>query len=411
MLNEAESSRRRELQRRAFAPGGGLTDAEAAELRELSARVVAQEPSAPERTPALAPERSSAPAPERSSVPAGERPSAPAPERPSDAAADRARIPDPGPPRGAAEAEGTHASPSEDRPPPRPVASDPGEEGSSSGAGKPRARHRRPEIPVLILSSLVAVLLGLGAGWLAFHRSDGRPAMTDAQRETLVQLDSSDEFDAGSVVLVGTKHGAEAWYATKDAAESECLVLIAEESRQTACQTAGEANSFGLQASLGTQLDGEHHMIWALLLEDASGQRVAVIQRELTPEGGYDWRSQYDGRDLEIAEYLDANGYPGDQLQLVGYDDTLPVWMTFDGEKFCMLVAEPTALRAEACSTFDSGRGGRLDMGTDRGTYQLDLSENLEPRLTIIRTPESIVCDVDSGYCGSVDDKTGEPSG
>ena len=35
MLDEAKSSRRRELQRRAYAAGGGITEAEHAELREL----------------------------------------------------------------------------------------------------------------------------------------------------------------------------------------------------------------------------------------------------------------------------------------------------------------------------------------------------------------------------------------
>src|SRR5690554_4443380 len=38
MLDAAEAARRRELHHRAFAPGGALSDAETAELRELESR-------------------------------------------------------------------------------------------------------------------------------------------------------------------------------------------------------------------------------------------------------------------------------------------------------------------------------------------------------------------------------------
>ncbi|MEV7631586.1 hypothetical protein AB0N64_04155 [Microbacterium sp. NPDC089318] len=370
MLNEAESSRRRELQRRAFAAGGGVSEAELGELRELDARAAA--PPATTAQPPIA-----APAP-TDSVPEPETVTA-EPLAPEPASA-----------------------PLDDTP--APVES--------------TAPRRRPRIPVLVLSVIVAVLLGVGLGWLAFGRGAGGHAMTDAQRATLVQLDSSDEFDPGSIEFVGAKHGVEAWYATKDLDEDECLVLVAAdetaaaaEDRRTSCQKTDEPDTFGLQANLELTVDGERVMIWAVLLDDADGERVTVIQREvLADDGTYDWRSQYSGPELVIAEFLDASGYDGDSLQLIGWDDTTPVWMTFDGAKFCMLVAEPTALIGEACASFDSAAGGRLDLSTDRGVYQLNLTQNVDPTLTIIRTRDSVVCDVDSGYCG-VDDKTGETSG
>lgn len=383
MPDAGAEARRRELQRRAFAPDGGLTDAEAAELRDLSARVVA--PPAPE--PAPEPDRlHEEPASRRSEV-------ASTFERAVDGAGS------------AADAE-------------------PLVEGSTRATSDPAPR--RPGIPILVLSALVAVLLGVGVGWLAFGRGDGAHPMTDAQRKTLVALDAADEFDPGSVVLTGAKHGIEAWYATKTADDTECLVLIATaeagdargaddktgvEGRQTVCQKRDEPNTFGLQANLELTVDGERAMIWAVLLEDADGERVTIIQREvLADDGTYDWRGQYSGRDLEIAEFLDSSGYDGNALQLIGRDDSIPIWMTFNGSQFCMLVAEPTALRAEGCADFDSSKGGSLELGTDRGIYQLNLTQNAEPTLTIIRTPDSIVCDVDSGYCG-VDDKTGETGG
>lgn len=386
MADAGNEARRRELQRRAFAPNGALTDAEAAELRELSARVVAPAP----RPVAASGESDSPAAPAAPAAPGA--PAAPDPVR-ADTRSDQE----------------SEAEPEE-----------------VTGRSLPDRARRMPGIPILVLSALVAVLLGVGVGWLAFGRDDGRPSMTDAQRRTLVQLDASDEFDPGSVVLTGAKHGVEAWYATKTADDSECLVLIAAqgadapstsdgaadaEGRQTVCQKTGEPDTYGLQANVELTIDGERAIVWAVLLEDIDGERVTIIQREvLADDGTYDWREQYSGRELEIAEFLDRSGYDGNALQLIGWDETIPVWMTFDGAQFCLLVAEPTALIAEGCAEFDSSNGGRLEVGTDRGIYQLNLTQNVDPRLTIIRTPESIVCDVDSGYCG-VDDKTGETGG
>lgn len=370
MPGAAGGARRRELQRRAFAPGGGLTDAEAAELRELSAPVVTPEPE---------------------------------PDEPATARAEDAL-----PVRGPADASFT-AGPADALPVQGPAGPE---------AAKSLADRRRPGIPILVFSAIVAVLLGVGAGWLAFGRGASAAPMSDAQRATLVQLDSSDEFDPGSIVLTGAKHDVEAWYATKEAGESECLVLIAAgataasaENQQTVCQKTGEANTFGLQANLDVTAEGERAVIWALLLEDVDGERATIIQREvMADDGAYDWREQYSGRELEIAEFLDASGHDGNELQLIGWDDTTPIWMTFDGVEFCMLVAEPTTVIAEGCASFDSATGGRLDLGTDDGVYQLNLTRDVEPTLTIIRTPDSIVCDVDSGYCG-IDDKTGETGG
>lgn len=380
MLNEADGSRRRELQRRAYSAGGGVSEAELAELRDLDARAA---------------------------LPGPDSTVSPEPAPPHD---------DPAPPHGdPVPVQDDPASGYEDVPPDPPASAEPAVAG--------RRRRSRLSIPILVLSVAVAVLLGVGVGWMSFGRADSRPAMTDAQRETLVQLDSSDEFDAGSVVLLGVKHGAEAWYATKDSAESECLVLVAADrasvgddpgsagGRQTACQKVDEPETFGLQANLALTIDGERVMIWAVVLDDAAGERATIIQREvMTDDDAYDWRSQYSGPELEIAEFLDASGYDGSSLQLVGWDDTMPIWMSFDGGQICMLVAEPTALIADSCAAFDTSKGARLDLGTDRGVYQLNVTQNVEPTLTIIRTPDSVVCDVDSGYCG-VDDKTGETGG
>ena len=395
MLNEAESSRRRELQRLAFAAGGGLDEVQLAELRELDARAAARSVTPP--PPAAEPQ--SAVQPPAVQPPPGVQP-------PIAAAALIDSVPEP-------ETVASESVASDQR---DPEPADAGLDDPPAPSGQ--AARRRLSTPVLVLSAIVAVLLGVGIGWLGFGRATGGHAMTDAQRATLVQLDSSNEFDPGSIEFVGAKHGVEAWYATKDLDENECLVLVADdkteaaaEDRRVSCQKKEAPEAFGLQANLELLVDDERVMVWAVLLDDADGERVSVIQRELlADDGAYDWRAQYSGLELEIAEFLDASGHDGNALQLIGWDDKTPVWMTFDGSEVCMLVAEPTALIGEACAEFDSAVGSRIEMSTDAGVYQLNLTQNVDPRLTIIRTPDSIICDTDSGYCG-VDDKTGGTGG
>ena len=396
MLNEAESSRRRELQRLAFAAGGGLDEAQLAELRELDARAAAQ-PVTP-APPAAEPESVVQPPPVVQPPSTVQPPPAVQP------------LAAPTLTDSVTELESVASQPRDPEP------ADAGLDDPQAPSGQ--TARRRLSVPVLVLSAIVAVLLGVGIGWLGFGRAAGGHAMTDAQRATLVQLDSSNEFDPGSIEFVGAKHGVEAWYATKDLDENECLVLVADdkteaaaEDRRVSCQKKEAPEAFGLQANLELLVDDERVMVWAVLLDDADGERVTVIQRELlTDDGTYDWRAQYSGLELEIAEFLDASGHDGNALQLIGWDDKTPVWMTFDGSEVCMLVAEPTALIGEACAEFDSAVGSRIEMSTARGVYQLNLTQNVEPRLTIIRTPDSIICDTDSGYCG-VDDKTGETGG
>ncbi|UNK70082.1 hypothetical protein [Microbacterium sp. H1-D42] len=370
MLDDAARARRRELEHKAYAPGGGLSDAEAEELRGLT-RPAESEPVAVTPTPAV---------------------TAPAPERPEPHERDEAPLERPPAPERAERDEGQG--------PPQPPT-------APAELAKPPRRWLAP------LAAVLTLLLGFGAGWLAFGRDGGAPAMTGAQRDVWIELQKSDDLDAGSIELVGSKYGVDAWTATKDDGELDCFFLTggsetggSERYPTPSCvQSDREGNEFGLQASASIENDDRWETVWASLIEDITGTQVLVMQRQ-DDDQEWNWRSQYSGDELPIAEFLDSKGFRGDMLQLIGYDGDVPIWLHQDAQN-CVLVATATEISAQACGGLDSARA--LDLSVPGATYSVRMTDSRGPLLTVIRTPASVVCDVDSGYCATADDKTGFP--
>lgn len=345
----ARDDRLRELQHRAFAPGGGLTDAESAELRELTR--VTSEPDAP--------------------------------------ATDKISRHDP------------------PIPPPTP---DEAEGAERTGAAPSSARRQAAASIVRVAAALVMVLLlGFGAGWLVFGQQRG-PALNTAERAQLIRIVESGRFDDGSVTFLGADGSNTAWHATQDDGAQQCIVLAVADQSANGCRPTGfDGDRFPLQAFL-TYEDGNRRVsVRALEVEDASGRPVAVIDEHAVAAGAEEWKSQYSGDDLAIAERLDGLGYDGELLTLIGHDGDIPVWFAQVGDDACVLLADSEKLTGRQCAPVDDALGGVLELVTERSTYQVDLSDTLKPSLTVIRTPPSIVCDIDSGYCASVDDRSGEP--
>ncbi|SJN26991.1 hypothetical protein FM104_05465 [Microbacterium esteraromaticum] len=447
MFDAAEASRRRELQRRAFAPGGELSDAEAVELRALNERrrqadaaVVPPSdvvpPSGAGGADAARPDAGHSDAghadgarsrAERAArARAGEtrpmgglsRASSDAPDARGDGTAVARTAADGGAAAGASRTVGTPAHTSDahinatdlragqstDGASMLPSASASGTASAptsgpaSASASAPRTRRRwlAPLAGVLIL------LLGIGVGWLAFGR-DAAPAMTAAQRDTWVDLEASNDYDAGSVELVGSQDGADVWFATKHDAKSECAVVTVGEESGQSCLAGDELNGQQqLGAGLAAETDEGTFQFWGLISKTTTGQRVAVVQRYGADEG-WGWRSQYDESELAIAEVLvAATGYAGEALQIIGYDAETPIWI-YQGAESCVLVADDQKVLAEACGLDDDST---IDLAMPDAVYVVRLT-NRGPVLTITRTPASVVCDVDSGYCATADDKTG----
>ncbi|MEJ1089310.1 hypothetical protein WDU99_13395 [Microbacterium sp. Mu-80] len=384
MYDEADGARRRELERRAYAPGGALSDAEAEELRELSRRPVVL-PLVPERpsSRSAVPERGAQRRDEgRSGTAVGD---APVPDQ-------DVRSPLPVPERGAERRdEGAPADP---------------EAPTEPDAPAPPKRRRRWLAPV---AAGAALLIGFGGGWLAFGGEDAEP-MTDAQREIWLELQASDRYDPGSVELIGAQHGVDAWHALSEDGDNECLILTGpDHDPSPACvpQNLARENPYALQASTNFEEDGAQIMVWASIIEDIHGERTVTMQRQNVSDG-WDWRSTYTEEELPIAEFLDEEGFDGNSLTLLGYDEKTPVWLS-QYNSACLLVATADEMIAQACDEPDTEQNIELQL-PDR-VYRVTMGSMRGPTLTIIRTPDPVVCDVDSGYCATADDKTGELGG
>ncbi|MGF2948826.1 hypothetical protein [Microbacterium alcoholitolerans] len=383
MPDSADGSRRRELQRRAYAPGGGLTDAEAAELQALTDRAGARRRELQRRayapggglTDAEAEELRALCTPDVVPAPVGSvNPS----ESPSEGPAEERADPVPNESPGVSE-----------DPAPDPDTTDPAPDPTNPADSRPTRRWLAP------LAAAVALLLGFGAGWLAFGRDDGL-SMTAEQRDTWVQLEGANDYDSGSVELIGAQYGVDAWHATKQEGAHECLVLTGGERRpQANCLRADrERNPYDLQMSTSLEKDGDTISIWAMLTEDAKGDAVVIMQRQNTSEG-WDWRSAYSEEELPIAEFLDASGYDGNSLQLLGYDGDLPVWL-HQYDRTCLIVASATELIAEACGELDAT--ANIDLALPGSIYSVRWTDMRGPSLTIIR----------DAAVTSIDDRTGE---
>lgn len=354
MLDEAKSSRRRELQRRAYAPGGGITEAEHAELRELDALAATAAPAEP--APAPAPERGA----ERRDGPAGPDAAARS-ERPSP------RIDGSGAGEVPAHDEISHEQVSE------PTGTD-----ATSG-------RRRPGIPILALSTLVALLIGFGGGWVLLGRSDA-PAMNAAQASALAEIEKTGRFDPGSIVYLGEKYDASVWRATSEDGAKTCLAISVADQNRFECMTPPEPDDETPFAQpIGVSIDhaeGEHHWsYWATLIDDIAGRETLLVQRH-DMSAGMDWTSQFTDEEQAQIEKIAAQGVDPRYIQIVGYDGEVPVFIS-QAMKTCVYVVDPEGDAViESCEPTDEGvfllsRGSTV--------YEVRETPSRGPVLTVVR--------------------------
>lgn len=356
MLNEAESSRRRELQRRAFAVGGGANDAELAELRELDARAAVDPVVAPATVPAA---RNSASAAEPRDPEL--RDHRPLLEHPLvehgliDAPQDAVGVPDAHEPSAPADAD---AAP----------------------------RRRRPSIPLLVLSTLIALLLGFGGGWMLLNR-DHTPAMSAEQAKAMAEIEKTARFDPGSMTYLGEQYDAALWRATSKDGEEICLAIHVIDRNGHQCMSPTDEDTPFAQP-VGVSLnrsDGDvQWSYWATLVTDITGREVLIVQR-YDMAAGFDWEAQYTEDERRYIRVLEADGVDPSSLQILGYDDDVPIFLSQDGST-CILVSDPANdAVAKACDPSD----GVYSLQVDDVRYEMHESNSRGPTLTIIRTPDS----------------------
>lgn len=260
---------------------------------------------------------------------------------------------------------------------------------------------------MLVLSTLVALVLGFGGGWMLLNRSDA-PTMTAEQASAMAEIEKTARFDPGSIVYLGEKYDASVWRATSDDGSKICVAMHIDEQNQYQCTAPPENDgSSPFTEPVGvslTRVDGEKQWAyWATLMDDISGRQVLVIQRnDMT--AGFDWESQFTDDELAQIDKLKAQGVDPMYLQVVGYDGEVPIFISQGGQT-CVYVVDPTSdVAIESC---DPDEDGAYTLSVGNTTYEVRETPSRGPMLTVVRNGG---CDAGSGYCG-VDDRTGEPSG
>ncbi|UNK70083.1 hypothetical protein [Microbacterium sp. H1-D42] len=349
-LTDRGAARRRELQRRAFTPGGGLSDAEAAELRELDAAEAARAQAASlgaERDPHAAPI---------------------APARVSRAAADSIR-----------------AAP--EIIPPEPVRSEEDlQPETETELASSQPRTRRWVIPA---ATGLALLIGFVGGWLAFgQQNEATPKMSADQAELKNDLEASGDYDPGSLTFRGEQYGVTVWTGTAKKGVSECIILNRGPATQHECRTIDEARTSDeyLTATLDSTGDGDHWVYWATMVQDITGRDTTVIQRSEIVEST-DWTAQFTPEEVELARVLEAQSVDPNALSIVGYDGDTPIWLGYAPEQCLYVVTQGANDVLSSCEVSDDGQVTELTVeGT---TYSVRTSDTSAPVLTVTKTAEA----------------------
>lgn len=327
MLQETDAAELRALQAKAYGRDGGLTEADAARLRELEGSRAESEAAPIETTSDGEGSRADAAIVESSDVPAATAPGSStavgaAPEGPE--STDQTRD----------EGEGLASVP-------RPA----------TGLRQTLRRHWK----AVAAASAVLLVIGLAAGWALFGRDDA-VALTREQQERRAELQVEGKYDPGSVRAIGQDEDVIVWFATKDDGEMVCVTIDTAGDSARQCQRAEEFESgAGAGVSITAAADGDDapQQIWASATRTMNGEIVAFIQRwDNTQE---DWLAQFQGEERESAEALVAQGFEEYSFSVIGYFGDAPVWSAqrlVDGAPQDCLVVD--AVDALECS--EAGR-------------------------------------------------------
>lgn len=346
MLQESDAAELRDLQRRAYGRDGGLTDVDAARLRELEETRVPK-PDASEASDATVPQAALV---ESTDV---------------DVAAGAVVAED--------AADGEPAGETD--------ASEPGAEAEARATTALRPVLRR-HWKAIAAAAAVLLVAGLAGGWALFGRAEGIELTTE-QQERRAELQADGGYDAGSLRAIGQEEDVLVWHATKEDGEMACLILDTPQDSATQCQRSEDVdngNAVGVSVNLDSGVaEGEDaEQIWASAVRTTEGELVAIIQR--WPSSQNDWLSQFAGEERVRVEELLDEGFQNYSLSVVGYFRDAPIWY---GQRLEGATAEDClvvdAIDGIACGPLGEAQSSGLSLG---GTT-VDVSGSVEESWSI----------------------------
>lgn len=258
---------------------------------------------------------------------------------------------------------------------------------------QPRRRSRR----WLAIAAGGAVLVGLGAGWMLWGWDSAQFALSVAHAEQRVELESTGDFDPGTVVAMSEQHGVVVWRAERHEGEEQCVIVTTQTAKQSGCAMLNDANMSSAYASItvpdGEELQGQS--LSAYLLSSTSGEIVPTIQ--VWDDTGVVWESQYTEQELAAITRIEAEGFDPSSLGILGYDGETPVWTSWRPEGPCV-IAESDHGIVHACADGVSPGTEMSVMADVHGVpthYIVRNSEQRGQQLTIMKLPELLDAELD----------------
>ncbi|MGP6170833.1 hypothetical protein ACTU6V_06445 [Microbacterium sp. A204] len=280
---------------------------------------------------------------------------------------------------------------------------------TDSAIGAVEAPRRPRRWPILLATAAGLLAVGLGIGWGIWGWDSEASALAAAHGDTQAELEARQDYDLGTVVPVAEEHGVVVWRADRSDGEELCVIITGPKTEaRTGCVTRGDMDNYAWPSATGTVPEGADkagQQLTASLIPATNGEIVPFIQ---VWDMDRNWEAQYTEDELAQLHSVEAAGYMGSALSILGYDGDTVVWSSWETGMLCVIASTDAHNFAEACA---EGPDEMLTLSTEvDGTptrYVVTQSEMRSPQLTVYK-------DVDAEYYfgaddpSSIDDKTGQ---
>ncbi|MGO2519075.1 MAG: hypothetical protein ACTH8F_03045 [Microbacterium sp.] len=277
-------------------------------------------------------------------------------------------------------------------------------------APTPVPRKRR--WPIFAAAAAAILLIGLGTGWTLWGWNSAESALAAAHAEQRAELESSGDYDPGSVVPVSEQHGVVVWQAERSDGEQHCVIITIGSKAESGCGVLDDPTT-GAPGTAVTVPDGDKlagQRFSAFLILSASGEIVPTVQ--IWDETNVEWEHQYTDAQLEAIAKIEAEGFDSSALSILGYDGDTAVWSSWDSQGLCV-IAETDGGIVQGCSGTDEPNATLEIQAIVAGVptnYIVHLAEQSGPQLTVVKLPLSAQVEVDPETGDVIEFTVDEPS-
>ncbi|MDQ0644640.1 hypothetical protein [Microbacterium murale] len=266
---------------------------------------------------------------------------------------------------------------------------------STGSSGRSEAVVRR-RWPVLAAASAAILAIGLGIGWGVWGWDAEAYALATAHADQRAELEADDVYDSGTVIPVAEQYGVVIWRAERSDGDEVCVIVTGTERAQNGCIPSKELENSVWPNATATIPEGEDkagQQLVAGLIPTLTGELVPFIQ--VWDQGPSGWESQYSDGELAQLRELEAAGYVGSALSIIGYDGEHVVWGNWEQGGLCVIAPADGGV-IEACS--EDAEAELTIVAVVDGVpteYVVRQTEMRGPQLTIIRHADATDVRVD----------------